>query len=286
MNNSPEKINSSLEGEAGAENQAVEQANAESETQKKLVENLSENSSEKEITETIEEMNSVDRDIFTAQKAITETNTKLNSLREEMGVGPTNETSPAAQYQSEKLKQLEKKKSELNDQKSEWTKKYGTENLPEGIAWENEEGNREADGGSAEKIEEKEELELRKKWLKDWEKKAVGNFEKAMQEDWRTTDAANLELTVQLMKLRLPEAMDKEADDFITGKVDVPPFSVVRIQWETASPLERVLNKPNWISKLDISFDGKAQDMVKEYELKKVEEEEASKKRENPQDKR
>ena len=209
-----------------------------------------------------------------------------------MGMPPNGENSPTVGFQNEKVKQLEKRREELGQQKEDWIKQHGRENLPDGVALEDGEDGREAKGGSLEKEEDqeqsekekKEDLELRKQWLKKFEEESVKNFEDAMREDWRTKDAMNLDLTIQLMKLRVPEAMDKKAEDFINGKADQPPFSAVWIKWQNSSMMDRILNKPNSISKLEITFDDEVQKIAEESELKKEEEKENAEDKEAEQD--
>jgi hypothetical protein len=276
---SPEAMNMGTEGSADAADQSAEQPEAGLEAQKELIENSSEKSPEAEINETIGETDRVNQEIFAAQKSVTETQAKLEALRESMGMPPSSENAPAAEFQNEKIKQLEKRKKELGQKKEDWIKQHGRENLPDGVVLEDGEDGREAKGGSLEKEEDqeqsekekKEDLELRKQWLKKFEEESVKNFEDAMREDWRTKDAMNLELTIQLMKLRVPEAMDKKAEDFINGKVDQPPFSAVWIKWKTSSMMDKILNKPNSISKLEITFDDEVQKIADEGELKKEE---------------
>jgi hypothetical protein len=273
----PEAMNAGMEGGVDAAGQSAEQPEASLEAQKELIENPSEKSPEAEINETVGEIDHVDQELFTAQKSIAETEAKLAQLREGMGIPPSGENSPAVGFQNEKIKQLEKRKEELDQQKEDWIKQHGRENLPDGVALEDGEDGREAKGGSLEKEEDqeqsekekKEDIELRKQWLKKFEEESVKNFEDAMREDWRTKDAMNLNLTIQLMKLRVPEAMDKKAEDFINGKADQPPFSAVWIKWQNSSMMDRILNKPNSISKLEITFDDEAQKIADEGELKK-----------------
>jgi len=263
-------MNADVEGGVDAAGQSAEQPEAGLEAQKELIENPSEKSPEAEINETVGEIDHVDQELFTAQKSIAETEAKLAELREGMGMPPNGENSPAAGFQNEKIKQLEERKKELDQQKEDWIKQHGRENLPDGIALEDGEDGREAKGGSLEK-EKKEDLELRKQWLKKFEEESARNFEDAMREDWRTKDAMNLDLTIHLMKLRVPEAMDKKAEDFINGKADEPPFSAVWIKWQTSSMLDKILNKPNSISTLEIAFDDEAQKIADEDELKEGE---------------
>jgi hypothetical protein len=281
MSNSPEKMNAEMQGGVDDSGHPAEKPEEGLESQEALRDSL-ENSPEADIKETFGEIDAVDQEILAAQKSTQETNEKLAALRKDMGMPDGGEKSPAAEFQGEKIKQLEEKKEKLNAQKEDWINKNGKENLPPGIAFDNEEGGREANGGSFEdeqdqeltEEEKKEDLELRKKWLKQWEEDAVKHFEEAMREDWRTKDAMNLDLTVSLMKIRVPKAMDKEAEDFVNGEGDVPPFSSVRIRWQTSSLLERILDKPNRISKLEITFDDEVQKIADDEELKEEEKKE------------
>ncbi|MGD1003199.1 MAG: hypothetical protein ABR884_01315 [Minisyncoccia bacterium] len=284
---SPEAMSTDMEGGVDTAGQSAEQPEAGLEAQKESIENPSEKSPETEINETVGEIDHVDQEVFTAQKSIADTEAKLAELREGMGMPPNGENSPAAGFQNEKIKQLEKRKEELGQQKEDWIKQHGRENLPDGVALDDEEGGREAKGGSLEKEEDqerddkekKEDLELRKKWIKKWEEDSVKHFENAMREDWRTKDAMNLDLTIQLMKLRVPKAMDKKAEEFLNGTVDEPPFSTVWMRWQTSSPLDKILNKPNWIGKLEITFDDEVQKIAEESELKKEEKEDVENKK-------
>lgn len=285
MKKTSEAMGTEMEGGTDAAGQAAEQPEAGLEAQKEALQNASENSSEQAIGATIGERDRVDQEIFAAQKSIAERQAKLSSLREEMGMPSGNENSPVADFQNERIKELEKRKGELDQQKENWIKQYGRENLPDGLAFDGENGDREAKGGSVEKNrdreqeekEKKEDLEFRKKWMEKFKEDSVKNFEEAMREDWHTNDAMNLDLTVELMKRRVPSAMDKEAEDFINGKVDGPPFSTVWIKWQTSSALDKILGKPNFISKLEITFDNDAQKLAEESELKEEENKEVKK---------
>ncbi|MDR3548203.1 MAG: hypothetical protein P4M11_08075 [Candidatus Pacebacteria bacterium] len=280
MEKHPEALSvNNVEGGSDLEGRAVEQTEADSEARKEPLKDPSEKSPEIEINETVDEVDRIDRDIFAAQRSVAETQTKLSKLREDMGMPSGGENAPAAEFQNERIKQLKERRDELSRQKENWIKRYGRENLPEGLAFEDEDGDQEARGGSPEKEEDKErdgkekkeDLELRKKWLKKWEEDSVKNFENAMRGDWRTKDATNLDLTIELMRIRVPKSMDKEAEGFINGTVDTPPFSAVWIKWRTSSMLDRVLDRPNQIGKLEITFDDESQKLVEDGELKKEE---------------
>ena len=269
------------------------------ESSNEQLKNSTEQSPEESITETLGELNSVDRRIFEARKSIAATEQKLRALQKDIGASSANEKSPVEDFQHERLRKLEEERQELAKEKQAWIEENGRENLPEGVALEDGENRREARAGSPEernltdeeKREEEEgkqeELEARKEWLKHWEEQAVRDFEKAMREDWWTNDAANLELTIELMKMRVPKAMDKKAEDFVSGKIDAPPFSTVWIRWETFGLLDLILGKPNQIKKLEITFDEDREEIAKEEELvdqvaKEGPEEDAAKNKQKP----
>jgi hypothetical protein len=280
MKKSPEGADAAMEGGSDVAGQTAELAEEGLEAQKESLGNSSEKSPEAEINETVGEIDRVDQEIFTAQRSVAETRAKLAALREGMGMPASDESIPAAEFQNEKIKRLEERKKELGQRKEDWVKQHGREGLPAGVALEDEEDGREAKGNVLEKQEDqeqtekekKEDLELRKQWLKKFEEESVKNFENAMREDWRTKDAMNLDLVIELMKLRVPGMIEKKAEDFINGKADQPPFSAVWIKWRTSSMMDRVLNKPNSISNLEVVFDDEAQKVADESELKKAEE--------------
>jgi hypothetical protein len=241
----------------------AEQPEGKLESQEKSPEDTVE-SPQEAIVNIIGEMNSVDQDILTSRRSVTETENKLATLRKDMGAPESTEHSPTTELQNEKIQRLEERRTELKRKKEDWIEQHRRKNLPDGVAFEDEDGGLEAKGGTGEEEEgqrdekkEKEEkeknLELRKEWLKKWEKESVKNFEKAMRDNWMTMDAMNLDLSIELMKLRVPGMMEKEAEDYIDGTVDVPSFSTVWVRWEVSSLFDRLLDKPNKISKLEIT---------------------------------
>ena len=294
MDKKLEAMNAEGEEETNDAGQAIERPGSEMEAQKEAAENSQERSPEQEITDTTRALEDVDREIFAARRSMGEMDAKLASLREEMGAPESGGPSPVAEFQNQKIKQLEEKRAELNREKQEWIEQYGRENLPDGLVLEDEEGNLEAKGGSYKEGEDedkrsgeeekKEDLELREKLFKTWEEDAVRQFEKTMREDWRTEDAMNLDVTIQLMKLRVPKAMEEEAENFLDGKEDVPPFSTVWIKWQTSPLLDKLAGKPSFIGKLEITFDDEARKLAEEDELKKEEKEETKEKDGEPRD--
>ena len=261
------------------------------ERQESSIENSSpaELSPEQEITETFQELAEVDQEIFTAEKSIAETDATLASLREEMGVPGAGEPSPAIASQKGKIIDFQKRKAELEKKKDAWIELHGKEKIPEGLVFTSKDGGREARGGSPDKrageqhlvqgisAEEKErELESRKEWLKQWEAIAVQQFEKAMRDDWYTQDAMNLDVAIELMKLRVPKAMEQRSAQFLDGTLDAPPFSAVWIKWETGSLLNKILARSNAITKLEILFDDDPVQIVGEGEFKQAAEQQQS----------
>lgn len=73
------------------------------------------------------------------------------------------------------------------------------------------------------------------------------------------------------MKLRVPNAMEKEMKDFVEGKTDEPP-SVVWIRWNCNGLFDQILGKPNMIKNLDITFDNEVIRIAEAEDLEKKEE--------------
>lgn len=275
-------------GENGQENLLPEEKN---ENKKDMQKGPEERSQEKElsprekITDVLNELNYVDQKIFESQRSIAETKEKLAGLQKDMGVTRTDNNPPSAQFDNEKIKKLEEEKAELEKQKKEWMEEYGRENLPEGTAIESKNGGREAKADSfgekwelekEKKQNREEELKERKRMMQEWEERAVSDFERAMKNDWRTLGAINLNITIEIMKFQVPQAMDKKSKDFLEGKTDTLPFSTVWIKWETTGLFERIFNK-NKITKLDITFDDKAEELASQKDIEKKEKEEKEK---------
>lgn len=246
---------------------------------------------EEKITNLIGQINDIDERIFNSRKSAAQDEAKLKSLREGMGLTSNSETSPNIDFNNNKVASLEAEKAELAEQREKWIEEFGRDNLPEGLAIEESEDGREAKGVSPKKEleltnkEKREQTEERRKWLEAWKKDAVVDFEKGMRNDWRTKDAINLGLAIEVMKLRVPNAMEKEMKDFVEGKNDEPP-SVVWIQWKCNSFFDRVLGKPNMITNLKITFDNEVVKLADKKDLeKKDEKNEEQKSEEKPKGK-
>ncbi len=283
MNQGPETPEvGTLEG-VDATEQVVEQTETEPGTQENLPENTIEKPSEIEITKTINEINRIDREFFDAQKSAAETQAKISELEEKMGIPSNGGKSPAIEAQNERIKRLGELKNELDQKKEEWITQYGRENLPDGIALDDNEGNREAKGLTLEdkpnselsEQEKKEDAELRKQLIKAWQSDSVKHFEEAMWGDWKSENVINLEFAIQLMKQRVPEAIEAEAKDFLSGLVEEPSFSTIWIKWKVSSRPEETLGKSGWISNLDITFDDEIQEIANESDIKNGEKEES-----------
>ena len=234
-------------------------------------------SPEEKITNIIGQINSVDERMFSTRKSAAQDEAKLKTLLESMGLTSNSETSPGTDFNNDRIASLEAEKAELAKEREEWIEEFGRDNLPEGLALEESEDGREAKGVSPEKEleltdkEKQEQTKERRGWLEAWKKDAVVNFEKGMRNDWRTKDAINLDLTIEVMKLRVPNAMEKEMKDFVEGKTDEPP-SVVWIHWKCNSSLDQVLGKPNMITSLDITFDNEVVKIADTEDLEKKDE--------------
>lgn len=229
---------------------------------------------EEKITNLIGQINDIDEKIFNTRKRAFQDEAKLKALREGMGLTSNGETSPGTDFNNNKITSLEAEKAELVQQREEWIEEFGRDNLPEGLAIEESEDGREAKGVSPEKEleltgkEKREQTKERREWIEAWKKGAVVNFEKGMRDDWRTEDAINLDLTIEVMKLRVPNAMEKEMKDFVEGKTDELP-SVVWIHWKCNSFFDQVLGKPNMITSLDITFDNEVVRIADAEDLEK-----------------
>ena len=259
---------------------------------KKSKTNIEQESEKEKITEVISQINDIDEKIFRAKKHIGQDEAKLRVIRESMGLPMETGMSPMVSFNNDRIERLENDRNELIKQKEEWVDKFGKDNFPEGLATEESEDGREVKGAQL-SIEEKTELtdkekqeqtEKRREWLETWKKKAIVKFEKGMRNDWRTKDAINLDFTIEVMKMRVPNAMEKEMKDFVEGKNDEPP-SVVWIHWKCNSLFDHVLGKPNTIKSLEITFDKEIVELAGEKDLeKKDKKNEESKSEEKPKE--
>lgn len=154
----------------------------------------------------------------------------------------------------------------LEDKKTAWLEDNGEEELPEGISIEKGEEDSmmklDLDQEQAEKMSKEE----RRKLIDDWEKKAVKNFTDVMKSNWRTSDAINLPIVLDVIKNNVPLSIEKQSKKFLDGNDDSLPNAVV-VSWKHASILERLKNKPNQIRELSISFDGKIEIIAGEEDL-------------------
>jgi len=86
------------------------------------------------------------------------------------------------------------------------------------------------------------------------------------------------------MKLRVPDAMEKEMKDFVDGKTEDLP-SVVWIHWNCNSLFDQTLGKPNMIKNLDITFDNEVVKLADKKDLEKKDEKiEESKSEQEPKE--
>jgi len=178
-----------------------------------------------------------------------------------MGISQGAENSPAADLDNDRIEKLEDKRNDLIRQKEEWIKKFGRDNIPEGLATSENEDNIEIKGTqiSDEKeseltIDEKrEQIKKEGGLLESWKRRAVDSFENWMRNSWRTRDAVNLDIAVEIMKTRVPIAMEKKMEDFVEGKSDELPSSVW-MQCKHSSLFDRILGRPNMIKNLEIKF--------------------------------
>ncbi|MGH9345004.1 MAG: hypothetical protein ACRD19_14740 [Terriglobia bacterium] len=229
------------------------------------------------IVDVVGALDRVDQEILDAQKASNKRAGRLHGLRESMGMPPA-ESTPFSEFLLDQIQRLERRKAELIQRKEDWIKRHGRDALPDWLRIDDDSGSREvkagwrdeeegATQGSIEEGKEKE-LERRKRWLRQWEEDNIRHFEESIRADWKTSDAVNLELTLRLMKLRVPKAIERKAKDFVDGQADQPPFSAVWLRWQASSLLDKALGKPNHIEALEIVFDDEAAEIANEDDLK------------------
>jgi len=257
-----------------------------------LKEGNAEQVTEEQVVGTISRVEDVDKKILETRRRTAEDEAKINSLRESLGVTSDSEISQSANFNNHRVAGLEAERNELTKERDGLIEEFGRDNLPEGLALEDGEDGREAKGVqfSPEKQpeltnkEKREQAKERRDWLEAWKKDAVTNFEKGMKNDWRTKDAINLETTIKVMKLRVPDAMEKEMKDFVDGKTEDLP-SVVWIHWNCNSLFDQTLGKPNMIKNLDITFDNEVVKLADKKDLEKKDEKiEESKSEQEPKE--
>lgn len=231
------------------------------------------------IKSTAERINEIDEMIFKREMLAGQDRNKIGAVQKQLGITSNNEVLPIDNFNDEEISKFEVEREKLTEQYNNWQKKFGEDNLPDGLAVAKDENDFEAKGAallpeekSELNVEDKvEQIRKRKEWLESWKKEATANFEKALRNNWRTKNAANLDLTIELMKLRVPNAMEKEMKDYVEGKTD-EPCSIVWMHWESSSLLDRIIGKPNMIKKLNITFDKKSVEIAGKEDLEKADE--------------
>jgi hypothetical protein len=185
----------------------------------------------------------------------------IRALQQARGVG----ISPDAADQQGLIEQIEA----LEGEKREWAEKYGAENVPEGIAIQDEDGEW-SQGSRMEIIERALTPEERRKLIDDWKKDSVEYFSKWFEKSPRTKDALNLKQVLTAIKVNLPSVIERQAKNFLEGKSEeLPEF--VRVNFKTNSLWDSIMDRPNHIRDFKFTF-GKEEVMVKQEEIE-VEEE-------------
>jgi hypothetical protein len=233
----------------------------------------------RDITEIVGEINAIRGESYAARKSIADRDAKLNTLREGMGMLPKDMITPATEFQEGRIEDLQKRERELIAEAQDWLRSNGRENLPNGIVIDTEDGGFEVKGGSFDDIDKEEvasdrkrdDLELRRQWLRNLKEEVARNSERALREDWRTKDAVNLGLTIELMKRRIPGLIENKLRDFLSGKLEEPPFDTVWVRWKISSSLlERIVSRPNQVTSVDILFDEDDVKLADDKELNEV----------------
>lgn len=224
-----------------------------------------------DVTSTIHEISAIDEEISAAEDAAAERRIRLYGSREDIGVPP-----PASEIENERISRLKAKRASLENKQKEWTRRFGSKNLPPGIALDANGGDRLAKGDSSDcdnpsAIKEKRDhLESRNDWVRDLTKRAIGHFEQAMRTDWQTRGCLNLETAIRLMKIRVPHLIEYKANEFLRGKTDDPGFASVWIRWHTDSPLSTMMRQRNQVRNIELVFDEEPEKLANDNDLKDV----------------
>jgi hypothetical protein len=216
------------------------------------------------------------------KEGILDTEDQINELKSELnqiggGIEKGNIAGiPITELEEKRKDVLEKIKS-LEKNKADWAEENGEEELPEGISIEDDEK------GSMMKVNmeqsqiEAMSKEARRNLIDRWKESSVEAFTKIMKTNWRTQDAINLPIVLDIVKTNVPLAIEKQTKKFLDGEIDTLP-SNIWLHWKNNSFLELIANKPNQIKELKITFDEESVALADEKELTKQEEEDTQQK--------
>jgi hypothetical protein len=126
------------------------------------------------------------------------------------------------------------------------------ENLPENVVISTDNG-QELKLNLSPEDAEKLKPEERRRIIDEWKEGAVKQFAAALENDWQTKDAINLALVVDIVKVNLPQLIEKRTKSFVDGQTDLLPDYVL-MQWKHNSLLEKIIGKPNQIRELSFKF--------------------------------
>lgn len=232
-----------------------------------------EESPKDEIVTTVNRIEDLDKKIVEASIRVTSENADIERLRGEIGVG----TSSLLQNDNDEISGLKSERNALAKQRDELIEEIGRNNLPDGLVVETGEFGRTVNGLnrlSGERVQSNVESEQaeRRRWLEEGKVKAVEIFENAMRSDWHTSDAVNIEIAIEVMKKKVPDAMEKRMKNFVDGDGEDLP-SVVWLHWECNSLFDRILGKSNMIRGINVMFGNEAVQIAGEEDLKPGEEE-------------
>ena len=172
-----------------------------------------------------------------------------------------------------KQEQMVKEIQALEEQKSEWLDQNGIEQLPEGVSVAQGENGWQLKINLTREQAEGMGKEQRRKLIDSWKTRAAENFADAIETDWRSRDAINLPLVLDVIRNNVPLAIEKKSSDFLNGNTDFLPDFVV-IHWKVNSFFDTLIGKPNQIRELKIDFAGEsevlagAEELVKESDEK------------------
>ncbi|MEI6266335.1 MAG: hypothetical protein WCP14_00360 [bacterium] len=185
---------------------------------------------------------------------------------------------------------LEEQKLLLTEHRAKWLEDFGIEKIPEGLVIETKNGHfetrinpldiaeeiSEVESSKNKEKKEKEALVERKQILENWKARAIKKFQAFLESSWQSVDAINLELAVHILGIKIPKAIDKIGEGFAKGEVDDLP-SNIWFSFSANSFIDRLLDKPNQIRGMELTFDKEKINMAGETELVTKEEKEIQK---------
>ncbi len=227
----------------------------------------------------LERINALDEKIADLSASLEVNRTQLDEARQGLDVAAVAESSPSQRADTDRLVRLQEEKAALDAQKDGWISEHGRENLPEGMVMPAGQNGGEMRAGSLRKQAEEDDsdpdqeknLDARKVEMDSLKRDVTRAFEQGLKNSWRTRGAANLEMVVDLMKIRSQKAIDNKSADYVSGKTDELPFEDIWLSWEATSIIDRLFGKPNLIKNVNIFFDDDLEPLINASEIAEME---------------